>query len=612
MGSLNGTVLNTEVISFEDRRVGESHVLHSDAVMELGSVTQIQVKCAPTPDTSNPKRARVGSTTNQVYAPSRLDSLPTKTGASATPRVQLPPHVDIATLSAMSLHIAVHQRIGADHQRINTPTEDVVLWDGHFTPFPSSGLFCVFDGHQGPNAAALAKKILPEVLRSTFAQSTEDAGGDRSTSSTPGGLVTGLPEAVQRKCLTKVFLETDEKMAADEGCTATALLVERTAEGGLAMQSANVGDSSVLLVNVSSKKWEKLTQDHRISTSASERARLEKRGHFVKSRLYGLNISRMLGDKFLKDEDLGFLAEPYISAPARVPPGEACFIVLASDGLWDVITEQRASALVIKAEDLGFLAEPYISAPARVPPVQACFIVLASDGLWDVITEQRAYALVVKACFIVLASDGLWDVITEQRASALVVKACFIVLASDGLWDVITEQRASALVVKACFIVLASDGLWDVITEQRASALVVKACFIVLASDGLWDVITEQRASALVVKACFLVLASDGLWDVITEQRASALVVKDEDLGFLAEPYISAPLERPQCRRALSFLLAGLWDVITEQQASALVIKAYEEDPGLTAAALADIMLEQAITHRSRDDISVVVLKSLA
>lgn len=42
----------------------------------------------------------------------------------------------------------------------------------------------------------------------------------------------------------------------------------------------------------------KLTADHRIASSAAERSRLQQRGHTVKTRLYGLNISRMLGDRW--------------------------------------------------------------------------------------------------------------------------------------------------------------------------------------------------------------------------------------------------------------------------------------------------------------------------
>ena len=31
-----------------------------------------------------------------------------------------------------------------------------------------------------------------------------------------------------------------------------------------------------------------------------------------------------------------------------VPPSHTCFLVVASDGLWDVITEERAAGLIIK------------------------------------------------------------------------------------------------------------------------------------------------------------------------------------------------------------------------------------------------------------------------
>ena len=63
-------------------------------------------------------------------------------------------------------------------------------------------------------------------------------------------------------------------------------------------QAANVGDSSAVLVDASAGTWSQLTADHRIANSSSERQRLQERGHTVKKRLYGLNISRMLGDRW--------------------------------------------------------------------------------------------------------------------------------------------------------------------------------------------------------------------------------------------------------------------------------------------------------------------------
>ncbi len=63
------------------------------------------------------------------------------------------------------------------------------------------------------------------------------------------------------------------------------------------------------------------------------------------TRLYGLNLSRCLGDKFLKDGDLGLSAAPHVSPVVRVPPRASGLVVLASDGLWDVAEATRALAV---------------------------------------------------------------------------------------------------------------------------------------------------------------------------------------------------------------------------------------------------------------------------
>ena len=61
-----------------------------------------------------------------------------------------------------------------------------------------------------------------------------------------------------------------------------------------------------------------------------------------RTRLYGLNLSRCLGDKFLKDEDLGLSAQPYVSRVVRLQPNQRAVAIIASDGLWDVADGARA------------------------------------------------------------------------------------------------------------------------------------------------------------------------------------------------------------------------------------------------------------------------------
>lgn len=305
------------------------------------------------------------------------------------------------------LRLAVHQRVGTEHLRTNTSLEDVVV---HLVPFPSSSssslglspasssassaLLCVFDGHQGSKAALKAKSIMPALLTDKLLTPSSSSSSDNakkgdgkasssSSSSVPllgSGLVFGRPQEVQQGLLKEVFLAADKEIAMDEGCTATVVLLERkllaassrndgppasscsssepsstttTTQGlgSLYVQTANVGDSSAVLVNATTGAWRRLTDDHRIANNASERQRLQQKGHAtVRKRLYGINISRMLGDRFLKDELPGsFLAEPHVSTPEEMPSSHACFLIVASDGLWDVVSEERAAALTIKA-----------------------------------------------------------------------------------------------------------------------------------------------------------------------------------------------------------------------------------------------------------------------
>lgn len=43
----------------------------------------------------------------------------------------------------------------------------------------------------------------------------------------------------------------------------------------------------------------------------------------------GLNIARMLGDKFLKEQDARFSPEPYVSQVVHIPKGRKAFALLA-------------------------------------------------------------------------------------------------------------------------------------------------------------------------------------------------------------------------------------------------------------------------------------------
>jgi len=57
----------------------------------------------------------------------------------------------------------------------------------------------------------------------------------------------------------------------------------------------------------------------------------------------------MLGDRYLKEQDVGFTAEPYVSEGLGLDPQDEALLVVASDGLWDVVPQERVAALAAKA-----------------------------------------------------------------------------------------------------------------------------------------------------------------------------------------------------------------------------------------------------------------------
>ena len=97
-------------------------------------------------------------------------------------------------------------------------------------------------------------------------------------------------------------------------------------------------------------KWHPLTESHKIAANLEERERLEaKSGRQIPTnhRLYGMNISRMLGDRYLKEQDSGFTADPYVSPLYFVEDEDEIVIILASDGLWDITSMDRVAGFVL-------------------------------------------------------------------------------------------------------------------------------------------------------------------------------------------------------------------------------------------------------------------------
>lgn len=203
---------------------------------------------------------------------------------------------------------------------------------------PHAHLFAVFDGHRGAEAAAFAADSLPRALAAAW----------------------GAPGAQTHSSLAKAFVSVDaafravdEARAAGEapsgaprrypGAAALAALI-----WGDALYIANAGDCRALLCRDGGGAA--LTRDH-TADDDRERDRVAECG--AKLARHGpagtwrvgdaaIAVTRSIGDFDLRDQ--GLTPEPEICRVELTPDDE--FIVLACDGLWDVLSNDEVVDLV--------------------------------------------------------------------------------------------------------------------------------------------------------------------------------------------------------------------------------------------------------------------------
>ncbi|XP_010493741.1 PREDICTED: probable protein phosphatase 2C 71 [Camelina sativa] len=189
------------------------------------------------------------------------------------------------------------------------------------------GLFGVFDGHGGARAAEYVKRHLFSnlITHPKFISDTKSAIADAYTHTD------------------SELLKSENSQTRDAGSTAsTAILV------GDRLLVANVGDSRAVICRGGTAFA--VSRDHKPDQS-DERERIENAGGFVMWagtwRVGGvLAVSRAFGDRLLKQY---VVADPEIQEEKIDDSLE--FLILASDGLWDVFSNEEAVAVVKEVED---------------------------------------------------------------------------------------------------------------------------------------------------------------------------------------------------------------------------------------------------------------------
>jgi protein phosphatase len=203
----------------------------------------------------------------------------------------------------------------------------------------------VFDGHGGCGVSQYLKKHLYEVFCRQLQQKHWEERDDAA--STPSCIPSVFSQV---GALRAAFEQTDQEILEDDalgyqGSTAVAVVLHESEEGHRTLLSANVGDSRAILCRRG--RAVDLTRDHK-PNEEREKSRILAMGETIEwdrfgkvHRVRNLSLSRAMGDRY---------AKPVVSGEVEIKhypvlEGDE-FILLASDGLWDVMTSQEVVQFV--------------------------------------------------------------------------------------------------------------------------------------------------------------------------------------------------------------------------------------------------------------------------
>lgn len=214
----------------------------------------------------------------------------------------------------------------------------------NFRNKPNQILFEIFDGHGGDEVSSYLLENLNIIYKVYLSKSKNNIF----------------------KSIHNTFLEVDDDIKENinpihQGSTATLVHVILESPNKLLVYTGNVGDSRVSLI--SPFEIQRLSKDHRVGEE-EEKKRIESNGgKIIEDRIDGeLMVTRAFGDFEFKEKEKNssskcenggknksggvVICEPFVSKnEINLEVGNQ-FLVFASDGIWDVLTEEDIQLIV--------------------------------------------------------------------------------------------------------------------------------------------------------------------------------------------------------------------------------------------------------------------------
>lgn len=242
--------------------------------------------------------------------------------------------------------------------------EDVHTYVANFAERLDWGYFAIFDGHAGKQSARWCGNNLHNLVEDEIISLEDSNSNDEINNAAP---LSGKYDI--KDILHNSFVKADELIEKDgngsSGCTAAVAVLrwetnndsntninnnsnEKSNQFDFIPNSShkrmlytsNVGDLRIILYR--DGKPYRLTYDHK-ALDDNEINRIRDQGGLVmKNRVNGvLAVTRSLGDSYMKNLVIG---RPFTTSTEITPQDE--FMILACDGVWDVISDLKACQFV--------------------------------------------------------------------------------------------------------------------------------------------------------------------------------------------------------------------------------------------------------------------------
>lgn len=208
--------------------------------------------------------------------------------------------------------------------RYRRTMEDEHIAEDRFGDDATAGYFGVYDGHGGRQVVERVKAQLHLIFKEQLEQCSS------------------VEEAWTKSYQLMDKVIADEKIMFS-GTTAATVFVRKEKDGRRVAYAANAGDARIVLVK--GGQAVRLTYDHKASDQ-TEIDRIHALGGFViMNRVNGmLAVTRALGDLTMKEH---VTCDPFTSVHEL--SDDCSHLIVACDGIWDVLTDEQASNFVLNA-----------------------------------------------------------------------------------------------------------------------------------------------------------------------------------------------------------------------------------------------------------------------